>query len=257
MLKKMNSIAIIIIKSFFFLFIFKLLLKHSKLIFKINNLELNEQYLKIQKNINIKFNKKLKSKIKIGIYTYSLKNGGLQKLTSLIIKYFLKSKIYEIYIYTKLPKEINEYIIPNNILRKTIKNPRLKNLIRQTIKNKIDILIYNFYESTEIKILNRLKHLKTIFYIHQSFLYWIYFNYFAFISLYKSYQDSKYVIELVLFENDYLFKKWGISSILMNNFIGFEFDFIIPSQLSSNIILMLGRCENKLKRCDLGIKSME
>ena len=67
------------------------------------NLELNKHYLKIQKDIGLKFNKKLKNKIKIGIYTNSLKNGGLQKLTSLIIKYFLKEKIYKLFIYTKLP----------------------------------------------------------------------------------------------------------------------------------------------------------
>lgn len=175
----------------------------------------------------------------------------------LIIKYFLEQKIYDLYIYTKLPKETNEYIIPNNIFRKTIKNPRLKNLINQSIKNKIDILIYNFYNDSEIKILNNLKHLKTIFYIHQSFLYWIYFNYFTFLSLYKSYQDSKYVIALVPFENDFLFKKWGIRSILINNFISYGFETITPSDLSSKTILIIGRCENKLKRCDLGIKAMK
>ena len=130
-------------------------------------------------------------------------------------------------------------------------------MINQTVKNNIDILIYNFYNSTEIKILNNLNNLKTIFYIHQSFLYWIYFDYISFVSLYKSYQGSKYIIALVPFENDFLFKKWGIRSILMNNFIGYEFNSVTPSDLSSNTILMVGRCENKLKRCDLGIKSMK
>ena len=61
-----------------------------------NNEELNFNYLKVQKDINIRFNKKLTKKIRVGIYTYSLKNGGLQKLTSLII--FLNKK-YMIYIY--------------------------------------------------------------------------------------------------------------------------------------------------------------
>ena len=130
-------------------------------------------------------------------------------------------------------------------------------MINQTIKNNIDILIYNFYNSTEIKILTNLKNIKTIFYIHQSFLYWIYFDYFSFISLYKSYQGSKYIIALVPFENDFLFRKWGIRSILMNNFIPYEFNSVTPSDLSSKTILMLGRCENRLKRCDLGIKSMK
>ena len=59
------------------------------------------------------------------------------------------------------------------------------------------------------------------------------------------------------FENDYLFKKWGISSILMHNYISYEYDFVIPSDLSSKIILMLGRGFDELKRFDLGIKSMK
>ncbi len=42
----------------------------------------------------------------------------------------------------------------------------------------------------------------------------------------------------------------------MNNYISFEYDLVIPSDLSSKIILMIGRAEDKLKRFDLGIKSM-
>ena len=67
-----------------------------------NNEELNFNYLKVQKDINIRFNRFLTKKIRVGIYTYSLKNGGLQKLTSLIIKYFLEQKIYDLYIYNKV-----------------------------------------------------------------------------------------------------------------------------------------------------------
>ena len=221
------------------------------------NLYLNKYYFQIQKDINLKFNNKLKDKIKIGIYTYSFKNGGLQKLTSLILKYFHNIKIYKIYIFTQIGKENDEYIIPDNIKRIVIKKPQLENLIFQTINNKIDILIYNFFHSNEIEILNKLKNIKIIFYIHQSFLYWIYYNYSSFISLYKAYQNSKYIISLVPFENDYLFPKWGIRSILMHNFISYEFDIITPSDLSSKIILMIGRAEDKLKRYDLGIKAMK
>lgn len=82
------------------------------------------------------------------------------------------------------------------------------------------------------------------------------FNFFSFLSLYKSYQGSKYVLSLVSFENDFLFKQWGINSILINNFISYNFEAIIPSSLSSKTILMVGRCENKLKRCNLGITAM-
>ena len=161
-------------------------------IFELNNLEINKIYLKIQNEIELKFNNKLKNKIKIGIYTYGFRNGGLQKLTSLIIKYFLREKIYDLYIYTKIPKENNEYLTPKELKRKMINKPQLPNLIIQTIKDHIDILIYNFHNSTEIQLLNKLTTSKIIFYIHQSFLYWIYFDYISFISLYKSYQSSKY-----------------------------------------------------------------
>ena len=150
-----------------------ILIKRKLELIKDNNRELNINYLKVQNDINLKFNKRLTKKIRIGIYTYSLKNGGSQKITSLIIKYFLEQKIYDLYVYTILPKEANEYIIPGNIFRKAIKKPRIKNLISQSIKNNIDILIYNYYIDKEIQILNNLKHLKTIFYIHQSILYWL------------------------------------------------------------------------------------
>ena len=43
----------------------------------------------------------------------------------------------------------------------------------------------------------------------------------------------------------------------MNNFITYEYDSIEPSDLSSKIILMIGRANDKYKRFELGIKSME
>ena len=219
--------------------------------------ELNKNYIEIQKNLNLKFNNKLKNKIRIAIYTFSLKDGGLQKLTSLIIKYFYKIKIYELYLFTKQPKDSNEYIIPENIPRTFINNPRTQNLINQTYKNKIDILIYNFYDVMEIKLLNKLKNIKIIFYIHQCFLYWIYFNFFHFKALYKAYQNSKYVISIIPFENDYLFRKWNISSILLYNFISYEFNSVNPSNLTSKNILMIGRGYDNFKRFELGIKAMK
>jgi len=75
--------------------------------------------------------------------------------------------------------------------------------------------------------------------------------------LYKSFKNSNYIISLIPFENDYLFKIWGINSILLNNFITYDYQNIIPSDLSSKTILMIGRGEDKRKRFDLGIKSMK
>ena len=42
----------------------------------------------------------------------------------------------------------------------------------------------------------------------------------------------------------------------MNNFITYEYNSVIPSDLSSKIILMIGRVSRK-KRIDLGIKAMK
>ena len=96
------------------------------------------------------------------------------------------------------------------------------------------------------------------YYNHSCLFYWIYTHNFELLSyLYKSYKNSKYIISLIPFENDYLFKKWGINSILMNNFITYKYNEVNPSNLSSKIILMIGRGDDKYKRFDLGIRSMK
>ena len=43
----------------------------------------------------------------------------------------------------------------------------------------------------------------------------------------------------------------------MNNFITYEYNSIIPSDLSSKVILMIGRGSDRLKRFDLGVESMK
>ena len=133
----------------------------------------------------------------------------------------------------------------------------MKYLLKEIYKNKIDILIYQFPNYKGINILNNLKKIKIIFYQHYCFLYWIYFNYFMFKNIYKSLQNSKYIISLIQFENHFIFKKWGINSILMNNFITYDYNNIIPSDLSTKTILMIGRGQDKLKRYELGIVAME
>ena len=111
-----------------------------------------------------------------------------------------------------------------------------------------------------MEMLNNIKEVKTIFYNHSCFLFWIYTNEITFLkNLYNSYRKMKYIISLVPFENDFLFKKWGINSILMNNLITYnnKNDKIIPSDLSSKNILMIGRGNTKIKRFYLGIESMK
>ena len=147
-------------------------------------------------------------------------------------------------------------MIPNDTKRIVINDGIIYNLVKELKKKKIEILIYQFPHGNDISLLNNLKNIKIIFFENSCFLYWIYYHYFSFKSIYSSYQKSKYVISLIPFESEYLYKKWGINSILMNNFITFEYNSVIPSDLSSYLILMIGRGSDRMKRFELGIKSM-
>ncbi len=199
--------------------------------------------------------------IRVGFYSYSLKGGGTERITALFLNYLSIESEFEIFFFSKKYKERNEYIIPNKIKRIAIignEYSSTKKLKRQIMINKIDVFIYQFPDGKEIKMLNKLKNVKIIIYSHFCFLTWIYFyEVHIFKELFCSYRESKYIISLVPFENDYIFKKWGIKSILMNNLITFEYDKINPSDLSSKMILMIGRASDKFKRFDLGIKSMK
>ena len=123
----------------------------------------------------------------------------------------------------KKGKEENEYPISKNIKRVNI-NSRSGDLLKIIKREKIDILIYHFYYHVEMKSLNKLRNTKIIYYNHSCFLIWIYalfFHYFQ--TTYEVYRKSKYIISLVPFESDYLLKKWGINSILMRNYITYEY----------------------------------
>lgn len=225
-------------------------------IFLINinyKLLLNNYYNDIQKNMNISFGNEIKKKIRIAIYCYCLKNGGRARITSKLLNYLNKIKIFELFLFTQISKETNEYFIPKKLKRIVIKN----NLLKFIKKNKINVLIYELSNENEIILLNKLKNIKVIYFLHSSAFYWIYFNYTNFKSIYKAYKNSNYVISIIPFENDFIFNKWGIRSILFNNFITYEYDKVIPSNLSSKLMLMIGRGNNKLKRFEIGIRAME
>ena len=130
-------------------------------------------------------------------------------------------------------------------------------LINQIKKYKIHILIYQLSSHEEIKLLNHLNNVKVIFYQHLGVLDWIYGNYSIFKSIYNDYLNSKYVISIIPYENDYLFKKWGITSIFMNNFMTYNYNKIFESNLSTKRLLMVGRGDAKKKRFELGIQAME
>jgi len=260
-IKKINSIKLIFILNYnklklliLILFFFvKLFYNKSVKLFKS---EINRYYSNIKEDLNLTFASNLNNKINLGLYSYCLKNGGRARLTSILINYFAKIKIFKIYLFTKVEKQDKEYLIPSGIKRMTIKKS-LSNLNKIISKNKIEILIYNLNNDTEINYLNKRETPKIIYYQHSSFFFMLYSNYSTFLSLYKEYQNSKYIVSLIPIESKYIFKYWGISSYLMTNFVTYEYNKVIPSNLKSKTILMIGRGNNKLKRFNLGVKAME
>jgi hypothetical protein len=50
-----------------------------------NNFELNNHYLKIQNELNLTFNNKIDNKINVAIYYNSIKNGGIERLITLLL----------------------------------------------------------------------------------------------------------------------------------------------------------------------------
>ncbi len=244
-----------------FLIIFLILIQIYiliKIIFR--NISTNNQNKQtIQNNINkneTETNNRNTEIIKIGYYCNSFKNGGVERVMSLLLNYLSTEKIFKHYIITKNEKEEGEYAIPNDTIRICLSQSF--SLFDAIKKINLDILIYNFYKNNEIKELNKLKNTKTIFYDHSSYFYWLNLNHYNFQnSVYSSYKECKYVISIIPIENNYLFKKWGISSILMDNFATYEYDSVTPSNLNNKNIIMIGRAYDPIKRFDLGIKAMQ
>ena len=201
---------IIYFKIIILLLLFQGIFRFNKSIRKFNK-ELIQNYLNAQMYLNITFNHAINNKIKLGIYTYSLKNGGTQRITALLLNYIIKINIFDIYIYSQKPKEDNEYYIPSNNKRAEIKDYKIITLIKKIKKNRIDVLIYQFTFYKEIDVLNNLKSIKIIFF----------------------------------------------NSILMENFITYDYKSIIPSNLSSKTIIMIGRGHDKMKRFELGIMALK
>jgi glycosyltransferase involved in cell wall biosynthesis len=204
--------------------------------------------------VNNFYENSLNKTINIGLVSRSIKNGGAERSASLICHYFNKIRIFKLFLFTLQDKQKNEFYIDENIERIVVKQDLIK-VINQT---KIDILLYQLYDDREIYELNKLKHIKIIIINRSCFLHWIYYDYYnIFKTYYKIYKNAEYAISLVPFENDYLFRKWGVNSILISNFIAYEYNNITPSDLSSNLILMIGRGDDRIKRFDLGIKAMK
>jgi glycosyltransferase involved in cell wall biosynthesis len=252
-MKLINEIFFLIKMIAFLSIILKISSLKKKL--KKQNIDYNDKLTKLALSLNFTFHNinKNKKKINIAIYAFSIKNGGRSRITALLINYLNKINIFKIYLFTLKIVEEDEYIIPINIHRFQIKN----HLIKIINKNKIDILIYELDEIQEIITLNNYKNIKVIFYQHSSSFDWLYENYTIFKCIYDTFYSSKYIVSIVPFDNDYLFNRWGLNTILMINFMTHEFDSVFPSDLTSETILLIGRGNAKKKRFHIGIESME
>ena len=234
-----------------------MIFQYNRILF-INYFELKSHYFNIDINFNSFFHSKIITNIiKVGTFSYYLENGGRSRTISLLFNYLYRFKIFNLYLFTVKKKNNNEYLIQRNINRILINNFTLNKLIQKIVKKRINIFIYQFHYSNEIEALNKLKNIKIINYQHQSIFFWIYSNFTSFISLYKAYKKSKYIISIIHLENDYIFKKWGIKAIFMNNFITYEYNSSFALDLSTKTILMIGRADDKYKRFELGIQAME
>ena len=242
----------LLFKIIVFLIVAILILKYKRFLL-VSFLELNNS----NKNLNSSFNCKIKCKIKIATYTFYLENGGRARITSFLFNYLQNINIFSLYLFTNKIKTDNEYLIHENIKRILIENYTINKLIRIILKKRINIFIHQFSQKDEINALYKLKNIRIINYQHQSAFFWIFANFTYFKYLYKSYKNSKYIISLIHIENDYLFEKWGIKSIFMNNFITYEYNSTIQINLLSRIISMIGRADDKYKRFNLGIQAME
>ena len=201
--------------------------------------------------------KKNKTPIKVAYYCDTIKYGGVQRVMALLLNNLSKEDFFINYLITNSERLKYEYPIPNNVIRISLSEQKI-NLYEALEQEHIDILIYNFYENKEIEKLNELNNTKVIFYDHSCFLIWVYQKIFKFQhSVYQAYKKCKYVISLIPLENDYLFKIWGINSVLMDNPSTFEYNNVVPSDLSQKNIIMIGRAEDYMKRYDLGIKAMK
>ena len=220
---------------------------------KTQSIDFIDTFSKLNLNLTFYNINKRNNKINIAIYAFSIKNGGRSRITALLINYLYKINIFKIFLFTLKIIEEDEYIIPINVKRFQIRN----HLIKIINKNKVDILIYELDEIKEIITLNNYESLKVIYYQHSSSFDWLYDNYTVFKSIYEEFYSSKYIVSIVPFDNDYLFNKWGLSTILMSNFMTHEFDFVLSSDLTTKTILLIGRGSAKKKRFHIGIESLE
>ncbi len=197
------------------------------------------------------------NKIKVAFYNNVIRYGGIERVTSILLNYFSRERNFTFYLITVSDILEGEYQIPENVKRITLGN-KSKRLFRIINKEHIDIIIYNHEISSEIEQLNKLNNVKIIYCTHSVFFYRIYEHIYNLENtVYQAYKSCKYVLTLVPLENDYLFKRWGINSLLLENPNTFDYDSVAPSELSNKNIIMIGRGDYPGKRFEFGITAMK
>ena len=206
---------------------------------------------------NFPFFKSEKNSIKVAFYCLRFKYGGVEKVISNLLKYLSQNRYFKFYLITVSSILEGEYSIPNNTKRISLYDEKIK-IFELIEKEHIDIIIYNFYNIKEMNKFNKLNSTKVIYFDHSSYFFWIYRHIYSFNnSIYNIYKRSKYIISLIPLENDFLFKIWGIKSVLIDNLPSYDYNLVLPSDLSQKNIIMIGRGNDPLKRFNLGIIAMK
>jgi hypothetical protein len=92
---------------------------------------LKENYFDLCRHLNLSFNdKKITNKLKIGIYSYYLCNGGRARITSLLLNYLHRINIFSLYLFTRKAdsEKESEYYIKTEIFRINMGITSIKNL---------------------------------------------------------------------------------------------------------------------------------
>ena len=118
--------------NFILLFSIYIMKKYTKT----QNLILKENYSKFQKSLNITLYNEIINKIRIGIFTHSLRNGGIQRMSALLINYLYKSNIFNLYLFSQKNKQSDEFFIPNNVKRILSQNINLIIYLKKSKKEK-------------------------------------------------------------------------------------------------------------------------
>ena len=136
-------------------------------------------------------------------------------------------------------KEKGEYPIPINVTRLNIfyrnsDNINQNRFYTEIKRHKIDIVIYQQYDTKSMQFLLNLGAKVTAF-NHSSLFYWFYDNVLEiFIGCYFYYRKLSLVLSLIPIEGNYIMKKCGIYNVLtFSNFMTFNSEKINPSNLTS------------------------